>query len=142
MSDIDKLYDPVIKANQLNPYRFVKVSGAAYNIKAYNPVCGDRYEFYADIDNDKNIHIHFHGFGCAVSKASGSVLTKTLDGVRVEEAIQLTNDFLDVLAGKETSGKVPDEFYAFAAVRDFPARYECAAMVWVEMKKFLVKFVP
>jgi NifU-like protein involved in Fe-S cluster formation len=71
--------------------------------------------------------------------AAGSVLAKSLEGKTIEEAINLCNDYLNLLDGKEVITKVPDEFSSFMAVRDFPARYECAAMAWMEMKKFLMK---
>lgn len=140
MSDLNKLYDPVIKAHQANPYHFEKVANAPETIKAYNPVCGDRYDFFVDIKERKISTIHFHGYGCAVSMAAGSVLVKSLEGMSIEEAIDLCNDYLDLLNGQEKKIKLPEEFHSFIAVRDFPARYECAAMAWIEMRKFLMKF--
>jgi nitrogen fixation protein NifU and related proteins len=141
MSDLNKLYDPVIKAHHANPYHFEKIADASNTIKAYNPVCGDRYDFFADVADQKIINLHFHGFGCAVSMAAGSVLVKSLEGKSIDEAISLCNSYLDLLNGKQSSIKTPEEYRAFMAVRDFPARYECAAMAWMEMRKFLMKFV-
>lgn len=140
MSDLNKLYDPVIKAHHANPYHFEKSVKAADTIKAYNPVCGDRYDFFVNVADKKLSTICFHGYGCAVSMAAGSVLVKSLEGKSIEEAVCLCNDYLDLLEGKEVRSILPPEFNAFVAVRDFPARYECAAMAWIEMKKFLMKF--
>lgn len=140
MSDLNKLYDPIIKAHQANPYHFEKITTSSDTIKANNPVCGDRYDFFVNVKDNKLSTVHFHGYGCAVSMAAGSVLSKSLEGKSIHEAINLCNYYLELLNGKEVKAKVPDEFMAFMAVRDFPARYECAAMAWMEMKKFLMKF--
>lgn len=139
MSDLNKLYDPVIKAHQASPYHFEKKTGAPFVVKAYNPVCGDRYEFFVEVSDRKISAIYFHGFGCAVSKAASSVLGKSVEGKSIDEAIELCNAYLGLLNGKEVQVKVPEEFYSFMAVKDFPARYECAAMAWIEMKKFFIK---
>jgi nitrogen fixation NifU-like protein len=139
MSDLNKLYDPVIKAHQANPYHFEKITNTSDTIKAYNPVCGDRFDFFVHVADKKLSTLHFHGYGCAVSMAAGSVMVKSLEGKSVEEAINLCNNYLDLLDGKEVKTKVPAEFDSFRAVRDFPARYECAAMAWMEMKQFLLK---
>lgn len=142
MSDLNKLYDPVIKAHQASPYHFEKIANASNTIRAYNPVCGDRYDFFVDLEDGKIANTHFHGYGCAVSMAAGSVLVKSLEGKSIEEAVNFCNHYLDLLDGKEVATEVPEEFNSFIAVRDFPARYECAAMAWMEMRKFLMKFIP
>ncbi len=142
MSDLNKLYDPVIKAHQAKPYHFEKITNSSDTIRAYNPVCGDRYDFFVNVADKIISTMHFHGYGCAVSMAAGSVLVKSLEGKSIEEAINLCNDYLKLLDGKEVITKVPDEFRSFMAVRDFPARYECAAMAWMEMRKFLMRFIP
>jgi len=140
MSDLNKLYDPVIKAHQANPYHFEKVTNSSDTIRANNPVCGDRYDFFVDIVDERISTIHFHGYGCAVSMAAGSILVKSLEGKSIDEAINLCNGYLDLLNGKQNKIKMPEEFQAFMAVRDFPARFECAAMAWMEMRKFLMNF--
>ena len=140
MSDLNKLYDHVIKTHQANPYHFEKITQPTATIKAYNPVCGDRYDFFVTVERLTLSSIYFHGYGCAVSMAAGSVLAKSLEGKSIEDGIKLCNDYLDLLNGTEVKANMPEEFISFKAVRDFPARYDCAAMAWVEMKKFLMKF--
>lgn len=140
MSDLNKLYDPVIKAHQAHPYHFEKITNSYDTIRAYNPLCGDRYDFFVTVKDNILSTVHFHGYGCAVSMAAGSVLSKSLERKSIQEAVNLCKDYLDLLDGKEVSTNVPEEFRVFIAVRDFPARYECAAMAWMEMKKFLMKF--
>jgi nitrogen fixation NifU-like protein len=76
MSDLNKLYAPAIKSHQANPYHFVRVGNAPHTVKAYNPICGDRYDFFLDVKDNMISSLHFHGYGCAVSMAAGSVLAK------------------------------------------------------------------
>jgi nitrogen fixation protein NifU and related proteins len=134
MNDLNKLYSPVIKEHNASPYHFQKVAEAT-TVKAYNPVCGDAFEFYLQMANGKISSLHFHGYGCAVSMASGSVLVKSLEGSGVADAINTCDRFLDSLT-KEVD-PVPDEWKAFAAVKEFPARHECATLAWMEIRKFL-----
>jgi nitrogen fixation protein NifU and related proteins len=138
--DLKKLYPEILKAHNQAPYHFEKIDSADKVIKAYNPICGDRFEVYLDFENENMFgQLHFYGLGCSVSKASTSVLTKLLEGKTVDDALQLCNHFLSYI--NQESGfeplVLPDEFFAFSGVHDFPERLECAALAWREMKKFL-----
>ena len=137
--DIKKLYTQVIKAHNEEPFHFTKIENALNIIKSFNPICGDRFEFFIDIDSKKIKEIHFHGFGCAISKASASVLVQTLDGKTVKEAILVCNDFLKFVNKELKSDELifQKEFLAFSGVYDFPERYDCATLSWIEMMKFL-----
>ena len=68
-NDLRKLYSEIIKEHNENPFHFEKISDAKNMIKAYNPICGDRFELYVDSQQNKIEKLHFHGFGCAISKA-------------------------------------------------------------------------
>ncbi|MEQ8424515.1 MAG: SUF system NifU family Fe-S cluster assembly protein [Cyclobacteriaceae bacterium] len=139
MADLNKLYDPLIKAHQANPYHFEKITAPELTIKANNPVCGDNYNLYPEINGGIIVSVYFHGYGCAVSMAASSVLAKTLEGKKIKDAIQLCSIYLDQLDGKNSTTEIPNEFSAFEAVRAFPERYNCAALVWAEMREFLLK---
>jgi len=137
--DLKKLYTQVIKAHSEAPFHFTKIENATAVVKAFNPICGDRFEIYFDTDSNRINAIHFHGFGCAISKASTSLLVKNLDGKKLQEAISICDRFLKFVNKelKEDGVTLPDEFLAFSGVRDFPERYECAALSWKVMKDFL-----
>lgn len=137
MSDINKLYDSIIKTHNASPYNFIKIKDAAHIVKAHNAICGDRYEFYIHVNTDNTLHVHFHGYGCAVSMAAGSVLVKYLEKKDITEGIGLCESFLDLIHHQSKTDKMPEEFLPFMAVKDFPMRYDCAAMCWKEMKKYL-----
>jgi len=137
--DLKKLYSEIIRKHNETPFHFEKKGNAKNTLRAYNPICGDRFEVYVDSDQQTVRGLYFHGFGCAISKASTSVLAKTLEGKPLNEALELCDQFLRFI-NQETSGKesiLCDDFLAFTGVRDFPERYDCASLSWREMRKFL-----
>ncbi len=136
--DLNKLYPEIIKAHNSSPYHFEKRAEGEL-ISAYNPICGDRFEFFIMRESNKLNELYFHGFGCSVSKASASVLAQTLEGKTIDEAIGLCNHFLKFVSGETSQDDswLSNEFLAFSGVRDFPERLECATLAWKEMKKFL-----
>jgi nitrogen fixation protein NifU and related proteins len=140
VNNLNKLYDEVIKRHNAEPYHFEKISNSK-SIQAYNPICGDRFDLFLEMDDRTVNQIHFHGFGCAVSKASTSVLAKTLEGKSIEEAKNICNQFLRMLKNEMKNGEAlaSEEFKSFAVVNDIPSRYDCAALAWVEMDKYLKK---
>lgn len=137
MSDISKLYDPVIKAHNAQPFHFQKLENAENTIEASNSICGDTFEVYFEQDTNKLLSLHFYGHGCAVSTAAASVLCKTLTGKTLDEALGLCQGYLSLIQKRNAAAIVPSEFHAFEAVAEFPERYDCAALVWEEMRNFL-----
>lgn len=137
--DLKKLYPSFIKEQNESPFHFERKLEAAHTIKAYNPICGDRFEIFMDMDSKKIVSLHFHGYGCAISKASTSVLTKSLEGKTQGDALSVCKDFLGFINKEAPSDSLtlPIEFTAFSGVHDFPERYDCATLAWKEMKMFL-----
>lgn len=140
MNNMNKLYDDVIKRHNAAPYHFHKISNAT-SLQAYNPICGDRFDLFLEADSRIIKQIHFHGFGCAVSKASTSLLVKTLEGKSLVEANEICNQFLRLLKNELKDDEVlaSEEFNSFAIVNEIPSRYDCAALAWMEMERFLTK---
>ncbi len=140
-SDLNKLYSESIKGHNENPFHFEKPVVPSTLLKAYNPICGDRFDIYVALPllaGKAGITLYFTGFGCAISKASTSVMMKSLTGKSREEALEITDIFLRFL-NKELRNNdliLPD-FEAFAGVHEFPERLECAELGWKEIKKFL-----
>lgn len=134
----NELYHTVIQNHNKNPYHFKRIS-AANTIVSNSPVCGDKFEIYVELSGTTILSVHFHGIGCAVSKASTSVLAKLLEGRSIEEAKNLTDLFLRSIDKTQKSPEnIPDEFSAFYTVRQHPERYECAALPWLETQNFLL----
>jgi len=138
-SDLKKLYSDIIKKHQETPFHFERKTNMQNTIRVYNPICGDRFELYMDCDLQTIGQLYFHGYGCAISKASTSVLVETLDGRSLSEAMSLCDNFLNFINKDLKNNEVllQEDFKAFSGVHDFPERNDCAALAWREMKKFL-----
>ena len=133
------LYSEIIRKNSEAPFHFEKIKDSPVTIKAYNPVCGDKFDLYVNDLGGKINSVHFHGFGCAISKASASILAKSVEGKTMQEAIRVCESFLHSM-NKESGDNeliLQEDFKAFSGVHDFPERKECATLSWNEMLKFL-----
>ncbi|MCB9263408.1 MAG: SUF system NifU family Fe-S cluster assembly protein [Lewinellaceae bacterium] len=137
---LKQLYQSVILKHSKEPVHFEKKEQATHVLEAYNPLCGDKFQLFFEIEDGKISQLSFHGYGCAISKASASVLVKKLEGRPVEEGLALCREFLAMLqAEKENPEDVDEELAAFAAARSFPGRMKCATLSWEEMETFLGK---
>lgn len=123
------LYQSVILTHNKHPHHFEKAEALPLHLEAYNPLCGDHYQLYLSIENNTIKAAFFHGYGCAVSKASTSVLVQTLEGKTLSEAQPLIEDFMQVVQGK-LPANIPEDFKAFAAAKHFPSREQCATLSW------------
>ncbi len=129
MSSLDKLYKKRILDEAKSPYHFEKHPGKD-SLKAYNPICGDKYEIY--IDGQK---LFFHGFGCTISKASTSLMIKSLEGKPRAEALRIIDEFLDMVAGGE---KVKlESLLVFENPSDFKGRKDCITLAWKVLRDHL-----
>jgi nitrogen fixation protein NifU and related proteins len=140
MSDLKALYQEVILDHNKNPRNFKKMEDASCSVDGYNPLCGDHYTVYLKMDGDVIKEITFQGSGCAISKASASVMSTTLKGRTRAEAEEWFEKFHHLVKGEnkteidlESFGKLA----AFAGVCEFPARVKCAILPWHTMKNAL-----
>lgn len=136
---LDKLYDSVIRKHNGQPYHYEKRVDCMHHVQAHNFICGDRFDLCLQIDNDVISSVHFHGLGCAVSKASASVLAQNLEGKTKKEAMEICAQFMRVLNNELAAGEklISEEFRSFNVVHDVQSRYDCAALAWVEVAKYL-----
>jgi nitrogen fixation NifU-like protein len=133
MSALRDLYQQVILDHNRNPKNFRVMQDATGSIEGYNPLCGDHYTVYVRMDGDVIADISFTGAGCAISKASASVMSSVLKGKKRSEAERMFSDFHGLVTGvpapeerMERLGKLA----AFAGVSEFPARVKCASLPW------------
>ncbi len=129
------LYQSVILHHNKEPVGYEKRPEAGMIIEAYNPICGDRFNLYLNIVEGQLEDIHFHGFGCAISKASTSILIKHLKGKSIEEVKQLVAAYFKTVNGEAEDA--PEDFAAFAAAKAFPGRMKCATLSWDELNEYL-----
>ena len=140
MSELRALYQETILDHNKNPRNYRAMEDADRMLEGFNPLCGDHYTVYLKFDGDVISDVSFTGSGCAISKASASVMSAVLKGKTKEEAERLFAQFHDLVTGKaggveniEALGKLA----AFGGVSEFPARVKCASLAWHTMKAAL-----
>lgn len=143
MSDLDELYQSVIIEHDRHPRNFRALEGPHLEAEGYNPLCGDRVKVMVSVENGVITDLSFQGMGCAISKASASLMTETLKGRTVEEAADLFEEFrsemteADRRAGGQAGGKLPAKLRVLQGVTKYPMRVKCATLAWHAMKQAL-----
>lgn len=133
MSDLSDLYQEVILDHNKNPRNFREIVGADKMADGNNPLCGDALRVFVDLDGDTVRDVAFKGSGCAISKASASMMTQTVKGKTKEDADRLFDEFHRMVTGDldiETDENNLGKLKIFAGVLEFPARVKCASLSW------------
>jgi nitrogen fixation NifU-like protein len=135
MSELTDLYQEVILDHNRRPRNFRTIDEATRKQEGYNPLCGDRLTLYVKLENDIIKDVAFQGVGCAISKASASLMTDALKGKTVDEARKMFERFHDMVTSAPDA-PVPDigKLSVFAGVREFPTRVKCASLAWHTLK--------
>ncbi len=131
MSELSDLYQETILEHNKNPRNFREMEGADKEAVGNNPLCGDALRVYVKLDGDTVSDVAFKGSGCAISKESASMMTKTVKGKTREEAETLFHEFQDMVTGKldvETDENHLGKLRIFSGVLEFPARVKCASL--------------
>ena len=133
MSELQELYQSLILDHNRSPRNFGTLDGADRHAEGYNPLCGDQVALDLKLDGDRIADIKFSGNGCAISKASASLMTTAVKGKTLAEAEALFSGFHGLVTGtavpedpKKTLGKLA----IFAGVAEFPVRVKCATLAW------------
>src|ERR1700730_12056963 len=130
--DLRELYQQVILDHNRNPRNFKELPAATKKDKGHNPLCGEQYTVFIELDGDVIKDIGFTGNGCAISKSSASVMTSTVKGKRIEDAEKMFEIFHRLVMG-EPAGLSEAELgrlAAFSGVSAVPARVKCATPAW------------
>ena len=135
MSELTDLYQEVILDHNRRPHNFRVIDGATAKQEGYNPLCGDRLTLYLTLDGEVIKDAAFQGIGCAISKASASLMTDAVKGKTVGEARALFEQFHAMITS-DTGTAAADlgKLSVFAGVREFPTRIKCASLAWHTMK--------
>jgi nitrogen fixation protein NifU and related proteins len=140
MSELESLYQDIILDHNKSPYNFKKLENANRHAEGYNPLCGDHYDVYLRVEGDVIQEVSFVGAGCAISKASASVMSSLLKGKTIDEARELIDVFQKLVTGEvdpideiDRLGKLA----AFSGVSEFPARVKCASLAWHTLRAAL-----
>ena len=133
MSDLQDLYQDIVIDHNSRPRNFRKPASVTRSVEGYNPLCGDRYTLYVKVDGDQISDIGFEGSGCAISKASTSMMTEAVKGRPAEAAEELFHSFQKMLTRPPGADFDPDEvgdLEALSGVNQYPARVKCAILSW------------
>ena len=141
MTELRELYQQIILDHNRRPRNFGPLKAANRRQEGYNPLCGDHLHVYLLLGAGGVIEeIHFDGSGCAISKASASLMTEQLKGRNAEEAKAAFESFHELVTGDPAEPVDPvkaGKLAVFAGVREFPMRVKCATLAWHTMKSAL-----
>jgi nitrogen fixation NifU-like protein len=133
MSELSDLYQEVILEHNKNPRNFREIADADQYADGKNPLCGDALRVYVAFDGDKISDVAFKGSGCAISKASASMMTQAVKGKTKHEAEVIFDEFHRMVTGEldiETDENELGKLKIFSGVLEFPARVKCASLSW------------
>ncbi len=145
MSELDELYQSVILDHNRSPRNFRALTESSGHAEGRNPLCGDSFEVWVDVKDGVVADVSFLGQGCAISKASASVMTTSIKGKTLTEARALFDRFHGLVTGGSAQSATPADagggrlplgsLGAFAGVAAFPIRVKCATLAWHTMLK-------
>ena len=135
MAELDELYQEVILDHNRRPRNFRVIADPSAQQEGYNPLCGDRLTLYVQVRDGVVADVAFQGAGCAISKASASLMTEALKGRPVVEARALFERFHRMITSPPGS-PIDDlgKLSVLAGVRDYPTRVKCASLAWHTLK--------
>ncbi len=140
MSDLEDLYQDVVIEHNTRPRNFRKLEGADRALEGYNPLCGDRLTLYLKLENDLIADICFIGSGCAISKASTSLMTESVKGKTKAEAEEIYGAFHEMVTREPGSDFDPDrvgDLEVLSGLPQFPVRVKCATLSWHTLRAAL-----
>ncbi|MDO4775882.1 MAG: SUF system NifU family Fe-S cluster assembly protein [Cardiobacteriaceae bacterium] len=130
MNDLKALYQEVILDHSKKPRNFRMIDPCTHSATGHNPLCGDNLKIFVVLENDRIADVSFVGDGCAISKASASLMTDMAKGKTLEEFTSLYNDFHHVATTQDPIPEAMGKLRVLAGVRDYPARVKCATLAW------------
>jgi len=133
MSELSELYQQVILDHNKKPRNFRRLADATQTAEGFNPLCGDQLTVDLRVEDDRIEEAAFEGSGCAISKASASMMTQAVKGRSREEAEKLFGEFHRMVTGEldeEREENSLGRLKIFAGVREYPARVKCASLPW------------
>jgi nitrogen fixation NifU-like protein len=140
MADLRELYQDVILEHSKAPRNYRELGSANRKAEGFNPLCGDRYIVYLNLDGDAVLDIAFQGSGCAISKASASLMTQSVKGKTQSQIEELFEDFHKIVTGQTPADGDASEvskLSVFAGVSAYPVRVKCATLAWHTLRAAL-----
>ena len=135
-AELDELYQSIILDHNRRPKNFREMDDATAKADGVNPLCGDQLTVWLKMDGQQIADISFRGQGCAISKASASMMTQVVKGKSRAEAEQLFGDVHALVTGHGTGADL-GSLKALSGVSKFPLRVKCASLAWHAMNSAL-----
>jgi nitrogen fixation protein NifU and related proteins len=136
MADLTELYQSIILDHNRRPRNYGELPDADRRAEGRNPLCGDQVAVFVKLDGDRLADVRFTGQGCAISKASASLMTAAVSGKSVADADALFERVHDMMVGK-AAGDGLGQLAALAGVSRFPVRVKCASLAWHALRNAL-----
>lgn len=133
MSDLRELYRDMVMEHNRKPRNFRKMEEPTCSLEGYNPLCGDRVTVYVQLKEDVVSDIAFQGSGCAISRASASMMTEAVKGKSTAEAEDLFNAVRRMFTrsnGEDIDEEKLGDLVILSGVSEFPTRIKCATLGW------------
>ena len=132
MADLSELYQEILLDHNNKPRNFRKLADADRSADGFNPLCGDRISLYLKLEDDVIADVGFQGVGCAISKASASMLTQSIKGQPVGRAREIFSEFHRMLTEPraDLDYDLLDDLEMLAGVSEYPVRIKCAVLCW------------
>lgn len=133
MADLNELYQQVILDHNKKPRNFKALETPSLTQEGHNPLCGDHITLQLELDGEVVKDVGFQGSGCAISKASSSMMTTAVKGKTKDEVELMADEFVKMVRGEldpEAEENHLGRLKIFAGVKEFPARVKCAALSW------------
>ncbi len=133
MDEFKELYQEIIMDNNKYPKNFREIEECSCKVHGKNPMCGDNFTIYVKLEDEKIVDCSFQGAGCAISKASASMMTEFLQGKTIKEAEEVFDLFTGMIRGEIDATDHFDELgklVAFSGLSQFPVRVKCATLAW------------
>jgi nitrogen fixation NifU-like protein len=140
MSELSALYQDVILEHNRSPRNFRRMEDTALHAEGRNPLCGDQLTVWVKLDGDVITDVSFHGSGCAISKASASLMTTAIKGKTRAEVERLFERFHGVVTGTlpgDAQGGELGKLAVFSGISAFPLRVKCATLSWHALRAAL-----
>ena len=142
--NLKKLYQQVLLDHNKKPRNFKVIENATHYAHGVNPLCGDDYHLFINIEDNIIKDIGFHGSGCAISKSVSSIMTVHILNKKVSEVIKIKDQFIELLTKELTDEKAKEilgHLTLFENVKEFPIRVKCATLIWRALEVALLNKV-
>jgi nitrogen fixation NifU-like protein len=139
MATLNSLYQDLILDHNRKPQNYRVMENANRRAEGNNPLCGDHLTVWLLVDDDRIQDVSFEGSGCAISRASASLMTASVKGKTRDEAQALFAKFQRLVTGSLPPSEADDlgKLVAFKGVSNYPIRIKCASLSWHALKAAL-----